>query len=141
MVRASSLVCRGRSPLLRSSSKVSTVPSNKWSPDHRTPILLTSSAIVRASARKIVPAMVMAKGVDCYTYHRNRKGRPATPVSRSTYACLMLGRIARSMGFQIQSRSVHQERVNGLTSKLSMNPLIPSLSPVRYFGWAAMMCY
>ena len=34
----------GDIPLLRSSSRVSTVPSKRWSPDHRTPILLTSSA-------------------------------------------------------------------------------------------------
>ncbi len=60
MVRASPLLGRRYSPLLRSISKVSTVPSNKWSPDHKTPILLTSSAIVRASRRKNVPIMAMA---------------------------------------------------------------------------------
>lgn len=104
MVRVSQLLGRRYSPLLRSIFNTSTVPSNKWSPDHKTPILLTSSAIVRASARKNVPAMVMAMGVGCYTYHRNRKGRPTTLVSRSTNLCLMLGRIMRSTGFQIQSQ-------------------------------------
>jgi len=33
-------------PLLRSISRVSTVPSNRWSPDHRTPILVLYSAIL-----------------------------------------------------------------------------------------------
>ena len=121
-VRASPLLGRRYSPLLRNVSSTSTVPSNKWSPDHKTPILLTSSAIVRASARKIVPAMVMTLGIGCHTYHRNRKERPTTSVSRSTYL-------------------IHKENVNGLTSKLSMKSFIPSLSPVRYFGWTAIMCY
>ena len=60
MVRASPLFGRRYSPLLRSISRVSTVPSNKWSPDHKTPILLTSSAIVRASRRKNMTIMDMA---------------------------------------------------------------------------------
>ena len=91
MVRASPLLGRRCEPLLRSISNVSTVPSNKWSPDHKTPILLTSSAIVRASGRKNVPITVMTIGVVDYTYHHNRKGRPATLVSGSTCICVMLG--------------------------------------------------
>ena len=123
--------------MARSVSKTSTVPSNKWSPDHKTPILLTSSAIVRASGRKNVPIMV---GVVDYTYHHNRRGRPATLISECTYICAVLGRILRSVGFEIQSKSYYKERGSWLTSNLSMNSLIPSLSPVKYLGWAAMMC-
>lgn len=37
-------------PLLRRWSKVSTVPSNKWSPDHKTPVLL------------LVPQRVFSRG-------------------------------------------------------------------------------
>lgn len=60
MVMASQLLGRRYAPLLRSISKTSTVPSNKWSPDHKTPILLISSAIVRASGCKNVLIVAMA---------------------------------------------------------------------------------
>ena len=60
MVKERPLLGRRYLPLLRSISRTSTVPSNKWSPDHKTPILLTSSAIVQAYRRKNVPIMVMA---------------------------------------------------------------------------------
>lgn len=77
-------------PLLRSISNVSTVPSNRWSPDHSTPILLHFlrfhnddgvSGRLLGGDTVVFALLVVGEGGgeecpwDC-TYHRNQTGKP-----------------------------------------------------------------
>lgn len=66
-------------PLLRRSSRVSTVPSNKWSPDHSTPvILLVPSA--DAQGRILMFKSDFSRGKnpkhEGWAHHHNRTRRP-----------------------------------------------------------------
>lgn len=118
-------------PLSRSSRRVSIVPSKRWSPDHRTPILLVSSAgcpICFYRDRFEVPWGEQRLWRS--THHRSRIGTPNHGISDG------------SIGLKDTNNDINiAERVVGEihTSNLSMNSLIPSLSPVRYLGSRAIV--
>lgn len=58
-------------PLLRRSSKVSTVPSNNWSPDHSTPVILL---VPSADAQGGVSHSPLSEGFEIHVLREGKQG-------------------------------------------------------------------
>ena len=81
-------------PLLRSISRVSTVPSNRWSPDHSTPMLLlvSSASGHRAASMMTWPIAVAAFFRVGATWIGGKRGwvRYYTPSQSNRKTCLII---------------------------------------------------